>query len=358
MNNLYFRRWLHSLVIVCSCLALHGQQAELQNSADIRFTGNPTLVLKDFTLENDGRLISDQERIILRDATDEIRIYGNGEFFISELELDLPGSALALQSDVFIGNQLIFADGLLVLDGGSAELDSDASLVNERENSRTLGFGSISIGTELVAPNSVNPGQIGLELSSSENLNDPLIVRTHTPEIIDTEGSLSIQRAFDVTAASVEADIRIYYFDGELSNQNEDSLAIFKELSFGVWEELPVTARDTSANWVETTNVIVDGKFTLAPMTGPSSVSQPLRSDLVEAAFPNPLSNRLTIQLSELANQVEIILYDAHGRQLLQAEYQNSRSIFLNIPDRLSPGTYFLSVRQGDKGTQIIPLIK
>jgi hypothetical protein len=152
-------------------------------------------------------------------------------------------------------------------------------LNGEAENTHVIGAngGYIQIVNTLNAPNSVNPGNLGAIISSSQNLGTVTIKRGHTSQINGSGGGNSILRYYDIEPANntgLNATLRFSYFDAELNTLDENSLVLWKSVNTQTWSEEGFNSRDITSNWVEKTAINDLSRWTLSspgnalPVTG------------------------------------------------------------------------------------------
>ena len=78
-------------------------------------------------------------------------------------------------------------------------------------------------------------------------------------------------------------------------------------------------------------------------------------TEIAPKIFPNPTSGKLTIEFENLIEQFQIKIYDATGRLLSSAGFQNQRVI--QLPMDYPAGPYFLNILT-HKDRLVIPVIK
>ena len=78
-------------------------------------------------------------------------------------------------------------------------------------------------------------------------------------------------------------------------------------------------------------------------------------TEIAPKIFPNPTSGKLTIEFENLIEQFQIKIYDATGRLLSSAGFQNQRVI--QLPMDYPAGPYFLNILT-QKDRLVIPVIK
>ncbi len=118
----------------------------------------------------------------------------------------------------------------------------------------------------LTAPDEVNPGNLGFEITSGTTLGLTRVSRGHT---VQTAGpGSSIARFYDVTAATdtgLDALVRVYYHDAELNGHPESALKLFRSTDGGAsWVEAGGTVSPTR-NRVTLSGVDAFSRWTLAP---------------------------------------------------------------------------------------------
>ena len=239
-----------------------GQPALVNEFTQINLTGEVSLTFNDVSIVNNG----DISFLDLESKT--IAIYGNSDFEnhsfsgqniipITNFLMNKPGRGLSLKTDLAVFGEAIFNGGLLVLEDGAA-FRIDQSLIAgsgliESENSRITGEnGSIITFMELDAPSAVNPGNLGVAISSTSNLEVTEVIRRHAPEMINA--SEGIARTFEINPRNntdLQATLRFHYFDAELNGNEESSLAVFQQEGME-WMNVPIVARNTDENWIET----------------------------------------------------------------------------------------------------------
>ncbi|MEZ4966239.1 MAG: T9SS type A sorting domain-containing protein [Saprospiraceae bacterium] len=188
-------------------------------------------------------------------------INGTGTISFYDLEM-LNGNATTLEMPVTVEHEIIMTAGHLNLSGFTLTLNG--AIINERAASRIYGNGTITKTLTLNAPNAVNPGNIGVTITSSANLGSTTLQRGHVVQ--DVNGEPSIFRYYEISPANnsgLDATVRFHYLDWELDGIPENELTSFR-YNGTTWDNYPVTARDATANWVETENVDAFSKWTLA----------------------------------------------------------------------------------------------
>ncbi len=306
-------------------ICLRSQELRLSAGVQLVATGAPNLVLNNISLINDGGFTADSSTVIFRSDAG-VRIGGNtfsgarigGNSPLSFYNLTVGGSSgdLRLANNIAVAGHVTMDSGNLQLNHYRLDLGGTGSIWGERALSCITGLdgGTITVTASLAAPQSINPGNIGVELSSPENLGLTVITRGHTPQT-NADGTTGIQRYFDFvpsTNAHLHATLRFFYLDGELGASNKNELAVFSNTAGqSGWISRGKDAADIIANSVTKSNIDELHRFTLAtefPKTAEKAAAQ---------VFPNPAGDKFTLVFfSALQKDAFISLYDAAGNQL------------------------------------------
>jgi hypothetical protein len=256
-------------------------------------------------------------------------IGGTGALVFKNLTINKTANAVFLSANIKVNGHLNMTRGNLNLKGYNIDLGSGAgTILNEKESSRITGaFGGNVIKTvTLNAPDAVNPGNIGIKITSKANLGLTVIKRGHQQQT-GLGGGKSISRYFDITPANnanLNAGLKMFYFKGELAGQTENTLVFWKSKDNGsTWTNMGRNKKDTAGNWVLKNNIYSLSRFTLADNNQDfSSNSNAVENDVSlnklsnndAVIYPNPASTHFTIQLyTKTANEFSAKLSNANG---------------------------------------------
>ncbi|MCB0522842.1 MAG: hypothetical protein KDD27_28115 [Saprospiraceae bacterium] len=227
-------------------------------SDEVKATGNAQIVLKNADWQNNGTFTATNGTVKLTGDAAAPSIGGTSETTFHHLEIDKTAGTAQLDQAAGVNNDLHMTSGNLDLNGYDLTLGStNGQIVAEKESSRITGpnGGEVIKTVTLNAPNSANPGNIGLEITSTEDLGSTEIRRGHDP--LDILGLEGIERYFTVTPtnnAGLDANVRFHYFDGELNSLTESELEPWRNDGSN-WANYPATDSDPAANWVESANI-------------------------------------------------------------------------------------------------------
>jgi hypothetical protein len=186
------------------------------------------------------------------------------------LELAKDGLAkLILQRDITISQSINFQTGFFELNNNQVSLAGTALINNENENSRFIGTngGNINTIVSLNGPTSVNPGNLGAIITSSQNLGLVTISRGHRSQTNGGGSGNSILRYYDILPANnsnLNATLRFNYFDAELNGLNENSLLLWKSNDNVNWVNAGFTSRNEVDNYVEKIGITDFSRWTLS----------------------------------------------------------------------------------------------
>lgn len=253
------------LLLLLAPLALSAQFTLLVDTGHITAKNGVQLVLKNTDWENNGVVNFDSSTVVFSgDSLQSIGGSASTAFFNIENSKGINNTEL--NQSISVSRNLDMQSGHLDLNGNDLFLgDSFGQILNENENAYIFGplGGEIVKSLVLNAPNNVNPGNIGIAISSIKNMGFTTIRRGHPPIVIDT--TESIARYFTVTPSNnhaLDATISVYYLNAELNGNDEASLIPYQNLSSN-WVPLTATTTDTSANFQTITGIDSLSSFTL-----------------------------------------------------------------------------------------------
>jgi hypothetical protein len=249
--------------------------------ASIKAVNGAFVVLNNTSLVNDGSIQQTVNSSTFKfTGTTVDTIKGNGNFTFDKLQIAKNnGSWIVLNSNIQVINQVTFTSGLLDLGNNTVDLESTGVLVGETESSRAMGAGSgyLQATATLNTPNASNPGNLGAIITSANNLGSTVIRRGHTIQTGINGSGTSIRRYFDIQPtvnSSLNATLRLSYFNAELSNISEATLALWRRTGTA-WANLSSTSQDTITNYVEKKAVQNFDRMTLAAGCPPINLSIP-----------------------------------------------------------------------------------
>lgn len=276
MNNfvcqiLFMKKTLFVFVALFPVFAVAQNVLKVQSGAQIKTTGGAVITLKDMDLDNDGTINqAPGEGSFKFTGTQNNVISGTSQPLFDILDIAKTGGArLSLNRNINIGSSINFSSGLIDLNTNNILLQPTALLTSESEASRITGTtgGYVEITNSLNTPSSINPGNLGAIISSSQNLGSTLIRRGHKSQTNGSGGGNSIFRYYDISPAnnsSLNATLRFSYFDAELNGLAENNLQLWKSPNTVNWTIQGFTSRDIAVNYVEKTGIPDFSRWTLS----------------------------------------------------------------------------------------------
>jgi hypothetical protein len=258
----------------------HTGTTQLRISAGTQWTSNNSthVVLDNLGLQYDGATGSPGNIFRFTGTADaQLGTIISPSFY--SIQLAKSGAAkLVLLNNISVQQSIDFQGGLFDINSNHITLTPGALLLNENENSRiTATSGYISTSGTLNAPVSVNPGNLGAMISSTQSLGTVTINRGHASQVNGTGGGNSILRYYDVLPANntgLNATLRFHYFDAELNGLVENGLVLWKSTNNISWSNQGFNSRNTVSNYVEKTGITDFSRWTLSsvsnalPVTG------------------------------------------------------------------------------------------
>lgn len=357
MKTFNLRSIILVLLSVWLPVQLSAQGLRISRGANVVVSGDAKIVLQDAGIISQGSFTPGSSTVVFTGdaATGNAIIAGNSSTSFHNIRVDLPAGQLQLQSNIALDGNLQLVNGNLELNRYNLNLGRSGSILGENMNARITGAkgGTITTTVVLNAPQNVQPGNIGIVLSSAANFGTTEIMRGHLPQM-NASGQTGIQRYFEIRPAynsNAMMDVRFIYLEPELGNNKEADLVLWSDAGNGKgWSAQTTALNDANANWV-TGKPGAAGRFTLGPGNNNSLVkfkgnAAVKRSGLHSVqTYPNPAVERFTLSVtSNRSLQGNILLQDEYGR-ILERRPVNYRA-GINTMDwnmgRYTGGTYYL----------------
>lgn len=234
----------------------------------LSMSSNTRIVLSNIGFENNGTTgFATSSRFIFTGNSPVANITGTGNILFSELEINKSAGILQLNRFVNVFTGVQFTSGNIDLNGNQLIFvaDPNGQLTAENNNSRIFGnSGFVRKLSTLNAPTNINPGNIGVAITSTANLGSTTIERHHY-----NISNLNVRRIFKITPTTntaLNATLRFSYLDAELGAINENSLAVWKSPDgIGGWVNIAGTV-DAAQNTITVNGVNDFSWFAIAPV--------------------------------------------------------------------------------------------
>ncbi len=256
---MYLKRiFIFTSLMSLSISILNGQGLTINSGSHMVVRDSAAVVIQDGNLTIDGvHNAGPGTTVYMRGTVADTlaKIRGSNPSF-NQLVIDKSNNGVQLESDLtfFPSTSLQMLSGDLDLNGKRITLFAGANILNESESSRIKGdSGSVITSNNLNAPNNVNPANIGLTMTSADNLGTFVIRRIHETQTIN--GQPSVQRHYKIEYfnTGLSIDYTMKYFDAELNGINEAYLQTWKYNTS--WKQRNADAADASANTLSVNGV-------------------------------------------------------------------------------------------------------
>jgi hypothetical protein len=310
LNNCLRHGLLWVMLVAPVCLRAQG--VYISQGAHLVANGSPQLVLTDASLVNNGVFTAGKSTIRFTDGTPQVASIGGGSitgFYNLILHKE---QALQLNNNILVSGTLDMQQGNLQLNRYQLDLGHSGIIADER-NEAYISGGTIKRVALLQAPDAVNPGNIGVSITSKANLGETVIIRGSESTV--SGGNNNVHRYFDIVPANnqdLQATLRFHYLDAELAGR-ENELTLFSAGSRSTdWKVTGSDHSDIGTNWVTKSKLGRLNRYTLA-------VAPEVRGNATLQAYPNPFVSGFVLNLPvDSRKQIMVQLLDQHGRLLEQ----------------------------------------
>ena len=306
------------------------------------------LILSNASLINHGKFYPGRSAVTFTGHASNSYSYIGGTEVSSfhELIINRPVAGIQLQQDISVAGALNMLSGNMDLNGHTLNLGTSGKIYGERTGALITGYlgGQITISTDLNVPTAVNPGNIGIEITSAANYGKTTIIRGHKQQPNLAAGS--IHRYFEMrpsTNKDVPMQVRFNYHEAELNGINERALTLFSKVdNLNEWNNLGKDKSDLSAHWLLKHKLLPGARYTLSV----GGITEQSDIKLSVDAYPNPTLRSVTISVnSDRQKQITISLLDVRGKILEVRKMNCSRGATKMTwdLDRYPVGTYLFS---------------
>jgi Secretion system C-terminal sorting domain len=227
--NIFTGKWVLATALFAAQTSF-GQNSLLINPGAELFIGDSAfIVLQNMDFENNGIVTATLNSRFEFTGNEPLNfIRGSSVTSFGKLEVNRGLGIVRLANSINVQGHIRFLSGNIDLNGNSIVLgiDPNGQLIDENENSHIFGnTGFVSKTSVLNAPSNVNPGGMGLFITSAQNLGNTLLERYH-----HSINNQSIRRVFRIEPANnslLNAGLQFKYLDAELNAVNESLLTAF-----------------------------------------------------------------------------------------------------------------------------------
>ena len=272
-------KFKYILILVLFPFLLNAQGGFIvESGAKVVVKDSPHIIINDGKFKNDGDFTPGSSTVHITGNTDVVNstIGGMTVTSFNNLNINKTSNDSRLDFDIKVNGDINMNGGLLILNYSDIQLGG--VIKGETETNRITGVegGAIIKSLELDTPTGVNPGNLGVEITSPIDLGMTTIRRSHVQ--MENGGNLSIQRRYDISPENeigLDATVRFHYFDAELSVLVEDDLEMW-QYDGSDWISFGSGNSNIIDNWVEASGLTFFHTLTLA-----EDMAQPLPIELL-----------------------------------------------------------------------------
>ena len=252
------KNFISLLVLIISLSGNSQNVFKILPGTSVKITEDAFVVSENTSLINDGNLKQLGARGAFKFTGDtEISIAGINAPTFTRLIISKTGKTkLLLQQHISVAGELTFSGGHLDLNNFNVDLGSTGLLSGENESSRVIGDkgGYIQIVNNLNAPSSINPGNLGVIFTTSQDLGRTIIRRSHRLQANEVGSGSGILRTYDISSTygiGFSTKLRFTYLDAELNKVDENELVVWRSTDNRNWANLGFNSRNKITNYVE-----------------------------------------------------------------------------------------------------------
>ena len=379
MNNKLLRGLLPKILAAMLPLATTAQSLHTTAGVKMILSGPVNLVLNNTSFVNDGSFNDGNSRVLMVGSAGIQSIGGNGITSFSNLTVNKTAGIVQLNRNIAVSNLLTMMQGNLDLSAFTISLGGSGTLTGESSQSAIVGTqgGTITAVRKWISSAPVNPGNLGMEISTSNNLGLITVERSHlASELLN--GGETILRGYNISSSNfisiADIGLKFSYLDLELVNNIEPGLVMYTRSGIGNFM-LPIgaDASDPNQNFVHQGGLIQLGFFSLANDNGGPAFRYPKLDDPANSnnapghmirkpmvsVYPNPVRQSFTLELMvPQPVKLSAILVNESGIVVDRKEINcagDNNTVTWNMV-HLSPGTYYLKF--SDKNIKTLKIVK
>ncbi len=279
------------------------------NGANVVVDGNPNIVIQNGHLSQNGIFAPGAGNVTFTGSQATSTISGIPIVF-NNLTIDKSAGEVVLDDNISVPGNLNMLNRHIQLNNNNIDLGSTGMIIGESNTSYITGLtgGTVLRTATLNAPAAVNPGNIGVDITTAANLGVTQITRGHVQQQGLTSG-IGIARYFDITPAAgnnvgLNATLDFHYLEDELMGISEAELMMSaKTTPMGWWFMIGEDGLDIINNVLTKDAIDTFGRVTLT-----NELDNPLPIKLM--SFNGRLLSGQTLLNWQVANETGITKYD------------------------------------------------
>lgn len=364
MKNSNYIRSMAVVLVILLPLCMQSQGLTVGRGASVVMNNEVKLVLHEASLINHGRFIAGRSTIFFTsdNTVENVFIGGNAPVSFYNLSINRPAGILQLENEFSITGVLAMQGGNIELNRHNIALGRTGIISGENIQSYITGKkgGTISAIAELRSPQAINPGNIGVALTSAVDHGTTLITRGHVQQT-NAYGTQGIYRYYDIKPAfnaNANIKLRFYYLDAEMGDNNKSDLVVWSDAG-NSWMAAGKDHIDVTGNSVDKNNVKALSRFTLGRSTTVNPFNKLAGAQKFMQVHPNPAQETFTAVISSARSaETFISLQDQRGHTLDKKKVslrEGLNTVKWNI-SKYAAGTYHLVFE--DAGLGNVQIVK
>jgi hypothetical protein len=375
-NNKLLRGVLPKILAAMLPLATAAQSLHTTAGVKMILSGPVNLVLNNTSFVNDGNITTNGSKVLMVGNAGIQSIGGNGISNFANLTINKSAGIVQLNQHIGVTSLLTMTTGNLELNNFSINLGATGNLMGEGSKSAITGAqgGSIFAVKKWIPGILINPGNLGIEISTSNNLGVITVERTHlASELLN--GGETIRRGFNISNTNFisipDISLKLFYLDQEVVNNIEQGLVMYTRAGIGNFM-LPIgaDASDLNQNFVQKGGLIQLGFFSLANDNGgpaarytkvddPDNPNNTVGKKPTASIYPNPVRQSFTLELQALQPmKLAVTLVNESGIVVDRKEIncgRDNNTVTWNMI-QFPPGNYYLKFNE--KNIKTLKIVK
>jgi len=204
-------------------LSFGQNQISVDQNGFVNITGG-TISLHNTNIQNDGQIKGTSSEIKVS-GDQLIRFDGKGSYDLSSLSIDL-SEKLYIDQDINIQETLLIESGIININSSILWLGEEKGNILGENNENYLiasSNGMVIKPFHFKSPLGFDPGKLGLELTSKEDLGSAQLIRTHDQMML--EGTQSVRRNYELITENSKSEslyLKAHYREQEVNSPLND----------------------------------------------------------------------------------------------------------------------------------------
>ena len=334
-----------TILFLINTLILHGQGI-INNGGNIVVNNSPYIVINgNGNWTNNGGTLTQGTGTVSFGGNINQTIQGTSSSNFYNLTINKSGGDALLAVDISVDNNLTMSSGDFDLQNSTIDLGNNGTIISETETNRIkVGDPSSNIGTitstkTINNVSNFNPANLGVKITTNQNLGTITIVRGHLIQTGSYNGttSFSIARYYEIpNIGKLDAaeNLIMHYWDAELNGLTESQLEGFHWVTEGSssswWTSLDGT-EDTGNNIFTTASSPYDSYFTTSTWYG-FTWSNKFTLGSKETPLPVIISN-FNVNCNTTGTKIDWITQSEINNNYFTIEKSSDSYNFINIAE-------------------------